>query len=447
MRDSLNRLLNLRPGEFSLVVTLGFLLMFNALAQQVSGVVAVSGFLNEVGVSQILIVWVIDYLLITISAGLQSLIVDRFDRVTLIKGVTLGFAIVFIALRLMFTFHVPAGINYSLLYLLADQQWLFFPLIFWVLANDIFDMTQAKRLFPVIASFSFIGTLIGIGIGGISPTLLRQIGASNAEVLNINVLIYLLAYVVVLVRLGTVKVRKTAQQHETVRETLTEGWAFVREVPSFRFLMLAIIAATLADSVVEFHFLSVSEKAFPDTFSYQQFYSLYRLGTVLIAVVLQSFVTSRLIGKIGLKHMFFIFPAVLLGGLATMLAAPAAIINSVASMMAMRLSKDTIDESTRKSFQSLVPEERRGRVSMFMETYLPAIGTIAAAILIGAILIFGPSLMGDAYVYAYLIVGAIAAIAALIAILNLRKVYDSSMFNWRLKRRQRTSSVLDKLEF
>ncbi len=447
MRDSLHRLLNLRPGEFGLVFTLGFLLLCNALAQQVSGVVAVSGFLNEVGVSQILIIWVIDYALITISAGLQSLIVDRFDRVTLLKGVTFGFAIVFIVLRLMFTFHVPAWINYSFLYLLADQQWLFFPLIFWVLANDIFDMTQAKRLFPVIASFSFVGTLIGIGIGGISPVLLKQIGAPNTEVLNINVLIYLLAYVIVLVRLGSVKVRKTAQKHETVRETLTEGGAFVREVPSFRFLMLAIIAATLADSVVEFHFLSVSEKVYTDTYSYQQFYSLYRLGTVLIAVMLQSFVTSRLIGKIGLKSTFFIFPMVLLSGLAAMIAAPAAMINSVVSMMAMRLSKDTIDESTRKSFQSLVPEERRGRVSMFMETYLPAIGTISAAILIGAIIIIGPQIVGDAYVYVYLAVGAIAAVAALIAVFNLRKVYDSSMFNWRLKRRQRASSVLDKMEF
>jgi hypothetical protein len=29
----------------------------------------------------------------------------------------------------------------------------------------------------------------------------------------------------------------------------------------------------------------------------------------------------------------------------------------------------------------------------------------------------------------------------------MRKVYDKSLFNWRLKRRQRRSSVLDSLDF
>jgi len=446
MRDSLNRLLNLRPGELGLVVTLGFLLFCNALAQQISNVVAVSGFLSEVGVSQILIVWIVDFLIIALTAGLQSLIVDRYERTTLVKGVTLGFAVVFIALRLMFAFHVPGWINYSLLYLLSDQQWLFFPLIFWVLANDIFDMSQAKRLFPPIASFGFIGTLVGIGISGLSPTLLKQAGIATSEVLNVNVLIYLLAYVIVLSRLNKLKVRKTTQQHETVRETLTEGWAFVREVPSFRFLMIAIVAATIADTIIEFNFLSASDRVFTDAYSYQQFYSLYRLGTALAAFAMQSLITSRLINKFSLKNIFFILPAVMAAGLSAVIAFPG-IISSVGAMMTMKLSKDTIDDSARKSFQSLVPEERRGRVSMFMESYLPALGTIAACIIIGLIILIGPSVAEGRYILGYLVVGLVAALAALWGVFNFRRVYDSSMFNWRLKRRQRASSVLDKLDF
>jgi hypothetical protein len=41
----------------------------------------------------------------------------------------------------------------------------------------------------------------------------------------------------------------------------------------------------------------------------------------------------------------------------------------------------------------------------------------------------------------------LASMFALWAIYRMRRVYDSSMFNWRLKRRQRAASVLDKLEF
>jgi hypothetical protein len=31
--------------------------------------------------------------------------------------------------------------------------------------------------------------------------------------------------------------------------------------------------------------------------------------------------------------------------------------------------------------------------------------------------------------------------------MQMRRVYDASLFNWRLKRRKRISDVLDKLDF
>ena len=37
----------------------------------------------------------------------------------------------------------------------TDQQWRFFPVVFWILANDIFDPAAGRRLLPVIANFAF----------------------------------------------------------------------------------------------------------------------------------------------------------------------------------------------------------------------------------------------------------------------------------------------------
>src|SRR5690606_18665917 len=147
----------LRPGELRLVFILGFLLFTNSLALDLSDVVAVSGFLSQVEVSNILIVWIVDMLLIALSSGLQTLIVDRFNRLRLIKAMLLIFAGLYLLLRLLFAFNIPGAINYSLLFLLVEQQWVFFPLVFWVLANDIFDLSAAKRLFPAISSWGYAG--------------------------------------------------------------------------------------------------------------------------------------------------------------------------------------------------------------------------------------------------------------------------------------------------
>ena len=453
MKDLLNRTFRLRPGETGLVLTLGLLLLSNSVAQQVSGIVAISGFLSEGGVNQILIVWVVDTLLIILMTGLQSLIVDRFDRITLMRGMIFAFALVFVVLRLMFTVQALGWLNYSLLYLVSEQQWLFFPLIFWVLANDIFDMAQTKRLFPLIASLGSAGKLLGIGIALLSPGLFSRLAIKPEEVLTLNVLVYMLAYLIMVAGLRKVKVRQTRQKPETLQETLTEGWAFVREVPSFRYLMLSIIALIVCDTIIEFRFLVVSNQVFSDASSYQTFYSLYRLVLVLASIAVQGFLTNRVIARISLKNTFLILPFTALAGATWMMALPG-IISGIGGVVLQKLPAITVDQSARKAFQALVPEERRGRVSMFMDSYLFAGGTIIGCLVTGAIVFVGPlrglvspQLGSSRYFYVYLAIAVIAALFAIWAVLKMRAVYESSLFNWRLKRRQRRASVLDKLDF
>jgi hypothetical protein len=218
MNSRISHLFSLRPGEGRWVFLLAFLLMGNSAALAVSNVVSVSGFLSEVGVNEILIVWIVDMLLVALATGLQSLIVDRFQRINLLRWMAFSFALIYIVLRMMFVFHVPGWINYSVLFLLTEQQWLFFPLIFWLLANDIFEFSQAKRLFPVIASGSFVGQILGLGIAAAAPGLLSRLKVSSAELLSMNVLIYLILYLLISEGLRGVRIVQHPRQRRTVRE-------------------------------------------------------------------------------------------------------------------------------------------------------------------------------------------------------------------------------------
>jgi ATP/ADP translocase len=446
----------LRTGESRLVAILGLILFCNAIATQISGIAAVSGFLSEVGVNQILLVWLIGYSLIIVTASGQSLIVDRFGRVPLMQWTCFTFAMIFLVLRLMFTFKVAPAINYSLLYFMSDQQWLFFPLVFWVLGGDLVDVAQTKRLFPAIASIGQIGKIIGIGLAAAAPAILGQVAASTVDVLDINVFVYLLAFVVSSFALKQSQIRPARHQQETIRETLTEGWDFVKKVPAFRFLVLGVLTATLCDTIIEFWFLTVTDVAFPGD-SYQVFYSLYRLGATLGILAIQSAVTSRLIERLTLRNSFLVLPITLMVGFIAILIGaittnqPIVVATAVGAMVVMRLARDTINESARKSFQTLVPEERRGRVTNFVDNYMIAGGTIIGCLLTGAIIVGGDILhvTGDQYGlhYGYQAIGLIAAVICIWAIMQMRVTYDASLFNWRLNRRQRGKSVLDKLEF
>jgi AAA family ATP:ADP antiporter len=162
----------------------------------------------------------------------------------------------------------------------------------------------------------------------------------------------------------------------------------------------------------------------------------------LIAFAVQGFLTSRIIEKINLQNTFLILPFAVLAGATWMMALPG-IISGVGGMVLLGLTRDTVNESARKAFLALVPEERRGRVSMFMDSYLPAVGVISGSLVTGAIVFVGLQLHSTMYFYVYLAVAALAALFAIWAIFKMRAVYDSSLLNWRLKRRRRAASVLD----
>jgi hypothetical protein len=445
MKDKIIQLFRLQSGEASLVIVLGFVLMANALAMQIAGIVSVSGFLNSGGVNSILIVLFVDYAFILLTGALQSLVIDKYKRKDLILWTTLIFALLFIMLRLLFLFKAPDWLNYSLMYILAEQQFILFPLIFWVLANDIFSISQAKRLFPVISGWNFAGKLIGISIAATSPLLFTKFEIKPEEILMINTFVYLLAFMVLWGGLRNIEVRKTVTQTETLKESLREGWNFLINVPSFRFMMYTIIALAVSDTIIEFRFLVVTDSVFQDQSSYQTFFSIYRLGITFLSLILQAFITSVLIKYMQLKNTFLFFPFIAFAGAMAMILLPGVNI-AIAVMASVKLIRDTLNDSGRKTFQGLVPEERRGRVSTLMETYLPSIGTMLACV-VGYAIVYTGDLLGISVAFWYMLVAGLGGVFALGAVLKMRSEYDSSLYNWRLKRRQRRTQtvLLDKL--
>lgn len=443
LSTKITQLIRVYPDERWLFIVLGLVFFCNSLATQIASVASVSGFLKGNGIEQIPLVWIIDMLVITLTAGLQSLIIDKFERTKLVKAMTVGFALVFIALRLLFFWNAPDWLNYGLMIIISEQQWLFFPLVFWTLAQDVFSVAQAKRLFSPIASLGFVGRLVGLGLVSASPYLVEKIGIAAEELLILNVAVYLAAYLLVVFGLKKVDVRQTSEQRGTMREIFAEGWEFVNNIPAFRYLTISIFAINLSLTFLEFGFLASTHQAYPDNF--QTFYGLYRLGLTVLSFILQGFVTSRLIEKLTLKNSFLIMPFALFGGALWMMFS--GVVSAIGGFVLPKVAQFTAYDSARRSFQALAPEERRGRVSMFMESYLFALGVIVASLLIFGILFAGRWIGEQTSTLIYRGLGVATSLWAVWAIIKMRQVYDDGMLNWRLKRRQRGASVLDKLKF
>jgi AAA family ATP:ADP antiporter len=380
--------------------------------------------------------------LLILATGLQSLIVDRFDRVRLMVVVLLVFTALYALLPLTFLSSIfPRSISYTLVYLLNDQQWRFFPVVFWILVNDIYDPGTGRRVMPVIAIFAFVGTIVGLGVA----TLDARLEFGTVSLLFLNASIFFVAFLFAQFGLRKVRIAQSMASEGSMGESLNEGWEFIKTVPAFASLAVVTLAAGSVMTILLFDVLSDAKLELGDGF--QSFYAQYNLLIAIASIFIQG-LSTRVIERYGLKRSFLIQPFIMLGGILANFFVPG-YVGSAGSQGVARATYDTLDLSSRKAFQAMVPNEKRGRVSMFIDSYLPSSGTILGSLITFGIIALGLKLgvAREQYSLIYLGIGFVIAVLAVFAAFRVRATYEQSMLSWQLKRRTRGASVLDKLDF
>ncbi|MBP1466967.1 hypothetical protein EYB53_014735 [Candidatus Chloroploca sp. M-50] len=442
----------LLPGEFGRVGLLAFLLFTNTLVLESSEVIATSGFVSQVGVDQILVVWAMVMLVAMVTSSLYALVVDRVDRIWLGVALFFGASLVYLGLYALFVADVPSFLAYGLLAIFTEQQWTLLPLLVWALANDLFSVAAAKRLFPLLSASVIIGGVVG---NALAAALGQWLGEATHLLLLLNGGLLLLgAAALAVIRPRLTLTPPSAEAGDHVRDMVKEGFEFVREVPAYRFLALIMILMGFALNTIQYQFLVDLAAHYTGPGQLQTFYGLFKIASVPVLLVIQAFLTPWLLKQPGFKGIFAVMPGSMFLALLLMLfwIAPVGglmLTGAIIGNYLIRLVLTGIDQPARQAFQGLIPDQRRGRVSTFMEGYLYPAGSILSCLVTGGVVLLMQQgwlapLVGRSL---YLGVATISALVALILARQLYLSYDQSMLNWRLKRRQHRRSVLDQLEF
>lgn len=442
--------LNVRPEERKLVFSLAAVLTVATLVLELSDVIATGGFVSKVGPDKIIWLWVVDMLVSILTAGLYALAVDKVERQRLVKWLLLGFAILFLGLRFVFSAGAPDWLSYPVLYILTDQFYAVFPLAFWAMVNDLYSTAEAKRLYPIILMGTAIGSILGNGLAAFSGWMLQQSGGDAASLLPMASLILLLGLLVVEVAFVRQVVNARQDRSDTfdLKQTLKVGVDYIRNVPIFKFLAVSMLLSGLAFTVIEYHFLSsLDQSVAQDPLQFQTFYGSFKIVLILSTLLVQAFVSGRLMDRLGLKDSFIVQPVALFLGAGLALFVPG-VYGAAGARYLVRLIQQSWDEPARKSLENLIPDERRGRVSVVIDRYFYDVSTIIAALVLGLLLFLGSlSVISQGVVfYVYLALALAAALVAIVAALRLRATYDESMLDWRLARPRR-KSTLDGIEF
>lgn len=435
------------PDERTRFIVLALLLFINSLVLETNEVVATSGFVSNVGITQLPWLWAADMLIVILTSGVYSLVVDRTKRERLAIVMSVSFSLVYVALYAMFRLGTPDWISYPLLTVVNDQQWLLFPMLIWSLANDMFSTAEAKRIFPLLGIAALFGGVTGNALTASVAQWLVRGPLGSLELLLSSAGLVLLITVVLIVAVRRIDFNtRQSRQEERVLDTLREGMAFVREVPAYRYLTLAMILLGVGFNVVEYQLIRTASQAYSQTTGLEAFYATMRAVRILVMVGVQGMLAGWLLNRMSFKSIFILMPAALFTGLLVMFFWPS-LIGAVVGEYVARITLEGIDQPSRRAFLGLVPDERRGRVSAFMDGYLYPAGSIISCGIVGLTMLgVSRGLIADGIGrLLYFGVAVVCTAAAVWAIVLFRTHYDKSMLNWRLKRRQR-KSILDDLD-
>ncbi len=450
--NSERKFFNLKSSEWKKIVPLLILLAVDAIVGQFAEVVATTGFINQLGINQLPWMWVISMVISVSATSVFAGVVDQSKRVNLMSWVVAGFILAYGLVALLLGIHAPDLAVYPLLYMITEVQYSIFPLALWALAGDLFGLADSRRLFPIIAAGATVGNILGNGLAA----LFAPAGGGTVWTMGLTALMYGFSLLLLRLTLARTPVRaRNTTKADTkskfvlkIKEDLHVGRDFFANVPLFRNLALTMFLAGLGFTVLEFYFLRTVDFRFnghPSEF--QTFYSIYKILLYGLLWLVQAVLSSYLVKHTELKRSFTALPLTLSLGLLVMVAFPNFLVVVISQFVA-RVVQWGWDHPSRSVLLGLVPDERRGRISSFINSFVYAMSTLfgSVVILIFLALEHFKLLSEAAGSRLYLILALLTALGAIWFSFQLRNSYEKSLLNWRLSRSKR-KSVLDGLEF
>ncbi|MEC8984540.1 MAG: Npt1/Npt2 family nucleotide transporter, partial [Candidatus Neomarinimicrobiota bacterium] len=305
----LNKLFNIKPGE-GLPTLILFIYFFAFVALGITGSAARDAyFLNMVDR---------DYLplMFLAVAIVLTLIIDIYNRLSknrdLIHTTTVS-CLVF-ALSLIFIQNNLKGWVIYFLYVWIEVIILIIITQFWILAADVFNPRQAKRLFSLLGAGGALGSII---IGSSINYFVSLFGSENLLFVTIG----FLGVVIIMANLIRPyrNINELKNQSAKKDEKQQSDKLFS---PYLKSLAVIIGLAAIASVIIDYQFKMTAVAVFPNQDDLVSFFGKYYAITGIARIIIDLYITSRVLSRFGILIAILILPISLMIGSVGFLLSP-----------------------------------------------------------------------------------------------------------------------------
>ncbi|MGH9341183.1 MAG: NTP/NDP exchange transporter [Acidobacteriota bacterium] len=300
----------------------------------------------------------------------------------------------FIAWFVWFAFALvdPGWFSIWSFYLIGDVETTLFVAAFWAYATDLSNSDQAKRLFGVIGGGGVIGGWVGISF---ASTLLESIGMRGLLIMTtaMMVLIGVLTFGIErwIRQTGVFhgpthlrEVRKRASQEKSKFREAIEGARLVAASKYLAAIVGIMAFYEIASQVIDYQFSTLLEPFETDVGTQSYIAKVYFYANTL-AVLVQFFLVSLIMRKLGLTTALLVLPVAILATSPVFLAVPTLTVVSFFVFFENGLNYSIQQTSRESLFVPTSPDEKykaRAFTDMFVQRAAKGVG-IGAVIALG----------------------------------------------------------------
>jgi ATP:ADP antiporter, AAA family len=273
----------------------------------------------------------------------------------------------------------PAGVASwvgSAFYVWVSVFNLFVVSVFWAFMADLFTAEQGKRLFGFIAVGGTLGAILG---GVLTAQLVHVVGSAALLVLSA----LLLEVAVWCVKLfperpvGAALAATVAPKGapaETGAEwplggTFWSGIAHVFRSPYLLGICGFMLLHSVTSTLVYFQQADLAGQAFADRAARTTFFARLDVAVNVLTVVMQVFLTGRLLKWLGVGLTLALLPLVSLAGFAAMALAPSLALLA-AFQVARRAVNYAVSRPAREVLFTVLPREDKYKAKAFTDTFV-----------------------------------------------------------------------------
>jgi hypothetical protein len=268
---------------------------------------AETAFLKRYGVEYLPIVNMINALATFFIMGIVTGLMTRMDGVRLFTWLFIFCGLSVAAIRLI----IPFGIDlvYPLLFMLKSQYEVLLALLFWNMANDMFNTRQAKRLFPLVTAGGVIGQILS---SFATPFLARWIMMDNLLFVYLGTT---LAGAVVVGTMGrrfpTLFVKAATGDKQGGKRSVLDQFKdvvpLIKQSGLIKILVLLTFVANVMIPIMNYQFNYALDEQFASEGKLIEFFGYFRGVLNILSLILLLFI-KRLYSRWGLPVALMFHP-------------------------------------------------------------------------------------------------------------------------------------------